>query len=503
VNEWIDEAGDRQGRLGRRAAAGDGEVGDGHGRREKAQDLLTLAMDVSAGSGKSLDQVTSALVKAQNGSVGGLARMGLATKTTAKDTAALKTAQVGVKSAQLAYTSAVKAHGKTSAEASIASDKLKIAQQKLKDAHDKTKSSTISSADAIDLLTKKYKGDAAKAADTTAGKQRVLGVEFHELSVKIGTAVIPAFQKLVEIGLKVVDFISKHTKGVGLAVAAFGGLLTVTWAVGTAMGVYAAVTGEATAATLLQKAAVGAWAVVTKAAAAAQWLFNAAMDANPDRGRGHRDRGVGAGLILAYKHSETFRNIVNAPFKAVSVASACGRVHQGPLAAPCGDPARPVRYRDRADHQALGGDQGRRAGGDRLGAGCLARPQVHDRRAVPVREANHRRRLADIKTGFGVVRDVLGDDVNRIKSAFSTAFGVVKSVIQTVIDKVQWLLDKLGDLYNKLTHIPQPPHPGAGAHLGRRGELAGAIAGGTKEQIAPSTRRWTSCVRLRRSTWRS
>ena len=35
----------------------------------KAQDLASLAMDVSAGSGKSLDAVTMALVRAQNGSV--------------------------------------------------------------------------------------------------------------------------------------------------------------------------------------------------------------------------------------------------------------------------------------------------------------------------------------------------------------------------------------------------------------------------------------------------
>jgi hypothetical protein len=46
----------------------------------KAQDLLSLATDISAGTGKDLASVTDALVKAQLGSTGGLARMGIATK---------------------------------------------------------------------------------------------------------------------------------------------------------------------------------------------------------------------------------------------------------------------------------------------------------------------------------------------------------------------------------------------------------------------------------------
>jgi hypothetical protein len=46
----------------------------------KAQKLASLGMDVSAGTGKSLQQVTEALAKAQNGQVGGLSRLGIATK---------------------------------------------------------------------------------------------------------------------------------------------------------------------------------------------------------------------------------------------------------------------------------------------------------------------------------------------------------------------------------------------------------------------------------------
>lgn len=46
----------------------------------KAQDLASLAMDASAGTGKSLTTVSEALMKAQTGNIGALSRLGIATK---------------------------------------------------------------------------------------------------------------------------------------------------------------------------------------------------------------------------------------------------------------------------------------------------------------------------------------------------------------------------------------------------------------------------------------
>lgn len=56
-----------------RLAGATGDVG-------KAQKLAALAMDISAGSGKSMEQVSTALMKAQNGQVAGLSRLGISTK---------------------------------------------------------------------------------------------------------------------------------------------------------------------------------------------------------------------------------------------------------------------------------------------------------------------------------------------------------------------------------------------------------------------------------------
>jgi hypothetical protein len=58
----------------------------------KAQKLTSLAMDVSAGTGKSLEQVSTALMKAQNGQVSSLSRLGINTKNAAGDTITMEQA---------------------------------------------------------------------------------------------------------------------------------------------------------------------------------------------------------------------------------------------------------------------------------------------------------------------------------------------------------------------------------------------------------------------------
>lgn len=58
----------------------------------KAQKLASLAMDVSAGTGKSLESVSTALMKAQNGQVSALSRLGIKTKNAAGETLSFKDA---------------------------------------------------------------------------------------------------------------------------------------------------------------------------------------------------------------------------------------------------------------------------------------------------------------------------------------------------------------------------------------------------------------------------
>lgn len=60
---------------------------------DKAQRLAALAMDVSAGTGKSLEQVSTALMKAQNGQVAGLSKLGIQTKNAKGETISFEQAQ--------------------------------------------------------------------------------------------------------------------------------------------------------------------------------------------------------------------------------------------------------------------------------------------------------------------------------------------------------------------------------------------------------------------------
>ena len=76
-----------------------------------------------------------------------------------------------------------------------------------------------------------------------------------------------------------------------------------------------------TAAKVAATAATVAHTAVTKASAAAQWLLNAALSANPIGLVVIAIAGLVAALVVAYKKSETFRNIVNAAWGAIKTAA--------------------------------------------------------------------------------------------------------------------------------------------------------------------------------------
>jgi hypothetical protein len=139
----------------------------------KAQKLASLAMDVSAGSGKDLGVISLALAKAQNGNVGALGRLGIATKD---------------------------AHGKTKSFAQIQDD-----------------------------LAKKFGGSAAAKADTFAGKMGRLKLIFDEAKESIGAKLLPVAERLanwfISSGLPAIQrFSSWLSEKLGPAFDFIGGL---------------------------------------------------------------------------------------------------------------------------------------------------------------------------------------------------------------------------------------------------------------------------------------
>ena len=109
---------------------------------QKAIKLQTLALDVSAGSGKSLEAVTQALAKAQEGNTASLGRLG-----------------VGLTAAQL---------------------------------------KTMSMDDVTKSLAKTFEGAAATSADTYEGKMKRLGLAFEDVRDTVGGFVLDAITPMVE-----------------------------------------------------------------------------------------------------------------------------------------------------------------------------------------------------------------------------------------------------------------------------------------------------------------
>jgi hypothetical protein len=110
------------------------------GDASKAQDLLSLGTDISAGTGKNLSLVTTALAKAYGGNYAALSKLGAGISATL-----LKT-----------------------------KDFTKMQQ----------------------FLAKTFKGDAAVAADTYQGKINRLKTSFEEFKITVGSGIVDAFANL-------------------------------------------------------------------------------------------------------------------------------------------------------------------------------------------------------------------------------------------------------------------------------------------------------------------
>ena len=127
---------------------------------DKAQQLQTLALDIAAGSGKSLQQVTEALSKAQEGNLAGLGRLGVGL-----DKAEIKTLTFDQITAKLAGT---------------------------------------------------FENQASKQADTFQGKLSRLQVAFDEGKETVGAYILTAITPLIEtLVQKVIPAIADFTSNLG------------------------------------------------------------------------------------------------------------------------------------------------------------------------------------------------------------------------------------------------------------------------------------------------
>jgi hypothetical protein len=122
-------------------------------------------------------------------------------------------------------------------------------------------------------------GFAEGEGKTAAGQAEILKNQFGEVQETVGKALVPILQKLAEVGLQVVGWIQDNITVVGPLVAAIAAVVAV------------------------------------------QWLWNAAMAANPI---GLIIIGIAAlvaGVIYAYNHFETFRNVIDTAWDVIKTAT--------------------------------------------------------------------------------------------------------------------------------------------------------------------------------------
>jgi hypothetical protein len=158
----------------------------GTGDVAQAQDLLALALDVSAGTGKDLGAVSDALSKAYNGNFTALKKL---------DPALASLIEEGADADEV-----------------------------------------------FGRLGATFKNQASTAANTTSGQMKNLSIQMGEFKESIGAAVAPLADKLLPSLLKLADFVKNNTTLVVILGGVVGGLAVAIVAVNAATTAWAATT---------------------------------------------------------------------------------------------------------------------------------------------------------------------------------------------------------------------------------------------------------------------
>jgi hypothetical protein len=357
------------------------------GKVSSATRLQAKAMDLARARGISLQQATTLLSKVWAGSTSSLTRLGiqLPKVTTHYDH-------------YMAVTKNTTAAGK---EAAKAADLVSSRQA------------------ALAALQTKFGGSAKKYGDTAAGAIARQTAAFDALEVSVGTVMLPLVTKL-----------SNYLTGL---INRFNGLSGRTQSfIKIAAGVTVGVLGAVAAITKITQA--------IQAARAAMVVLNATLLANPIVLVTAGIVALGIALVVAYKKSETFRNIVNGAFNKVkSVAS---------------DVIGFVRDHWKALLVVMTGSAG------------LAVVEI----------VNH---WGKIKSGIssivGAIRGIWNTAKNDATGAWRSIVNTVDGFINHIIDAYDWVAGKIG-----LSKIPDLPTFGGGGSGGAGGSSPGGPGGGRR-----------------------
>lgn len=154
---------------------------------------------------------------------------------------------------------------------------------------------------------RRYGGAAEAAGNTFAGQLNIAKEEGKNFAAELVEGAIPTLTAMGKGLQTVTGFLEDHKTATKALIGVVVGLSAAILAVNVATKVWATVQVAARAATV-------AWT-------AAQWLLNAALTANPIGIVIVALTALVAGVVLAYRNSETFRTIVTGAFDAVKAAA--------------------------------------------------------------------------------------------------------------------------------------------------------------------------------------
>lgn len=157
-------------------------------------------------------------------------------------------------------------------------------------------------------------GNFAKESTTAAGSQQIAAAQFENTKAKLGTVLLPILAKGSAALGKFATFASENSKTVQILAGVIVGLAAVVLAASVAQKVH-------TAALVIYKGVQAAITAATKAWAIAQAALNVVMSLNPIGLVVIAIAALVAGIVIAYKNSETFRRIVDKAWAAIRTAT--------------------------------------------------------------------------------------------------------------------------------------------------------------------------------------
>jgi HPt (histidine-containing phosphotransfer) domain-containing protein len=284
----------------------------------------------------------------------------------------------------------------------------------------------------MEALAKMTGGAMADSAATGAGQMKILAVQSAELQETLGAALIPVVSALLPILTRMGSLMAEHTGVIKVLIGVVAGLAAGILVANAAIKVYTVATQ--------------AWTAIQKVATAAQWLWNAALSANPIGLVIIAIAALGAAFVIAYKKSETFRDIVQGALGVVKgVVSSLGAAFE--------------RVKD-------------------LASAAWNWIASHWQTALfafgPIGVA-----VSLIATHFDTVKRVAGDVANAVASAIRG----ITSAIESVIAAVQSLIGWLGRIHVPSINLPHIPGLSSVASS-RTFAIAGATSSSSSSRAA-------------------